>query len=257
MGLTAPVYRLYLRSLRRQLADLPMPRHVAIVMDGNRRWARRAGYDDVRVGHRFGAEHLDLFLGWCAEVGIRCVTAWVASADNIRRRDSAEVDYLMQLTETVIADHVRRDDRWRLHVAGQLDLLPDSTARALKEAVEATRDRYDAGDLTIAIGYSGRGEVVDAVRGLLDEAALSGRSLSDVAAGLDEDEIRRHLYLPDLPDPELVIRTSGELRMSDFLLWQTTRSDIDFCDLYWPAFRQIDLLRALRTYGRRQLNRSS
>ncbi|TCO49996.1 short-chain Z-isoprenyl diphosphate synthase [Kribbella antiqua] len=181
----------------------------------------------------------------------------MASADNIRRRDSAEVDYLMQLTETVIADHVRRNDRWRLHVAGQLDLLPDSTARALKEAVEETRDRTDAGDLTIAIGYSGRGEVVDAVRGLLDEAAVSGRSLSDVAEGLDEDAIRRHLYLPDLPDPELVIRTSGELRMSDFLLWQTTRSDIDFCDLYWPAFRQIDLMRALRTYGRRQLNRSS
>lgn len=252
-----PLYRLYTRVLRRQLAGLPMPRHVAIVMDGNRRWAREAGYDDVRMGHRFGAEHLDLFLSWCGEAGIRCVTAWVASADNIRRRDSAEVDYLMRLAETVLADSVLRDHRWRLHVAGQLDLLPSSTARALKEAVEATRDRVDAGDLTIAIGYSGRGEVLDAVRGMLDEAAASGQSLADVAAGLSEDDIRRHLYLPDLPDPELVIRTSGELRMSDFLLWQTTRSEIAFCDLYWPAFREIDLLRALRTYGRRQLNRSS
>lgn len=249
--------RLYTRVLRRQLAGLPMPHHVAIVMDGNRRWARQAGYDDVRVGHRFGAEHLDQFLGWCDELGIRCVTAWVASADNMRRRDSAEVDYLMQLTETVLADHVRRDDRWRLHVAGQLDLLPSSTANALKEAVEETRDRVDAGDLTIAIGYSGRGEVIDAVRGMLDEAAVSGQSLADVAAGLSEDEIRRHLYVPELPDPELVIRTSGELRMSDFLLWQTTRSEIAFCDLYWPAFREIDLLRALRTYGQRQLHRSS
>lgn len=234
-----------------------MPRHVAIVMDGNRRWARRAGYDDARVGHRFGAEHLDLFLAWCAEAGIRCVTAWVASADNIRRRDSAEVDYLMRLAETVLVDQVRRDHRWRLHVAGHLDLLPDSTARALKEAVEATRDRGDAGELTIAIGYSGRGEVVDAVRGILDEAAVDGRSPAEVAAGLSEDEITRHLYLPDLPDPDLVIRTSGEQRMSDFLLWQATRSDIHFCDLYWPAFRQVDLLRALRTFGQRRLNRSS
>ena len=135
--------------------------------------------------------------------------------------------------------------------------MPDSTARALKEAVEETRDRSGAGELTIAIGYSGRGEVLDAVRELLDEAAASGRSAAEVAAALTEDDIRRHLYLPDLPDPELVIRTSGELRMSDFLLWQTARSEIAFCDVYWPAFREIDLLRALRTYGRRQLERSS
>ncbi|MFI6826333.1 MULTISPECIES: polyprenyl diphosphate synthase [unclassified Kribbella] len=251
------LYDVYARILRRQLAGLPMPRHIAIAMDGNRRWARRAGYDDVRVGHRFGAEHLELFLRWCSEAGVQCVTAWVASADNIRRRDSAEVDYLMQLTETVLAEHVRRDHRWRLHVAGQLDLLPDTTARALKEAVEATRDRTDAGDLTLAIGYSGRLEVVDAVRAVLDEAAVAGRSLEDVADELSEDVIGRHLYLPELPDPDLVIRTSGELRMSDFLLWQATRSEVEFCDLYWPAFRQVDLLRALRTYGRRRLERSS
>jgi short-chain Z-isoprenyl diphosphate synthase len=180
----------------------------------------------------------------------------VASADNIRRRDSAEVDYLMELTESVLAEHVRRDHRWRLHVAGQLDLLPDTTARALKEAVELTRDRADAGDLTLAIGYSGRLEVLAAVRAVLDEAAASGRSLEAVADELSEDDISRNLYLPQLPDPDLVIRTSGELRMSDFLLWQATRSEIDFCDLYWPAFREIDLLRALRTYGRRQLDRS-
>lgn len=251
-----PLYSLYARILRRQLAGLPMPHHVAIAMDGNRRWARRAGYDDVRVGHRFGAEHLELFLRWCSQSGIRCVTAWVASADNIGRRDSAEVDYLMELTETVLAEHVRRDHRWRLHVAGRLDLLPDTTARALKEAVELTRDRRDAGDLTLAIGYSGRLEVLDAVRAVLDEAAESGRSLEAVADELTEDDISRNLYLPQLPDPDLVIRTSGELRMSDFLLWQATRSEIDFCDLYWPAFREIDLLRALRTYGRRQLERS-
>lgn len=251
------LYRLYTRRLRRQLAGLPKPRHVAIAMDGNRRWAKSAGYDDVRIGHRFGAQHLELFLQWCADAGIRCVTAWVASPSNLRNRDAAQVDYLMDLTETVLAEHVRRDHRWRLHVAGQLDLLPDSTARALKEAVEETRDRPDAGDLTLAIAYSGRLEVVDAVRAMLDDAAADGRSVAEVADGLTEDMIGRHLYVPGLPDPELVIRTSGELRMSDFLLWQATRSDIEFCDLYWPAFREVDLLRALRTYGRRRLQRSS
>ncbi|RZU24469.1 undecaprenyl pyrophosphate synthetase [Kribbella rubisoli] len=252
-----PLYRLYTGLLRRQLKGLPMPQHVAIAMDGNRRWARGEGYDDVRIGHRFGAEHLEFFLNWCADAGIRCVTAWVASPSNLRKRDADQVDYLMNLTETVLADHVRRDHRWRLHVAGQLDLLPDSTARALKEAVEATRDRSDAGDLTIAIAYSGRLEVVDAVRSVLDSAAADGRSLAQVADELTEEEISRHLYVPGLPDTDLVIRTSGELRMSDFLLWQATRSEIEFCDLYWPAFREVDLLRALRTYGRRRLQRSS
>ncbi|WP_410792416.1 polyprenyl diphosphate synthase [Kribbella sp. C-35] len=250
------LYSLYTRRLRRQLVGLPKPEHVAIVMDGNRRWARGAGYDDVRIGHRFGAKHLEQFLQWSSDAGVTCVTAWVASADNLRKRDSAEVDYLMELTESVLADHVRRDHRWRLHVAGQLDLLPDSTARALKEAVELSRDR-NAGDLTLAIGYSGRLEVVDAVRSVLDDAAAEGRSLEEIADGLTEEEIGRHLYVPGLPDPDLVIRTSGELRMSDFLLWQATRSDIEFCDLYWPAFREVDLLRALRTYGRRRLERSS
>ena len=251
------LYGLYTRLLRRQLAGLPMPQHVAIAMDGNRRWAKRAGYDDVRIGHRFGAEHLELFLQWCADAGIRYVTAWVASPSNLRKRDADQVGYLMDLTETVLAEHVRRDHRWRLHVAGQLDLLPDSTARALKETVEETRDRPDAGDLTIAIAYSGRLEVLDAVRSVLDEAAADGRSIEDVADALSEDDISRHLYVPGLPDPELVIRTSGELRMSDFLLWQATGSEIEFCDLYWPAFREVDLLRALRTYGRRRLQRSS
>jgi short-chain Z-isoprenyl diphosphate synthase len=251
------LYRLYTRRLRRQLKALPLPRHVAVVMDGNRRWARGAGYDDARIGHRFGANHLEHFLQWSADAGIRCVTAWVASADNLRKRDSAEVDYLMQLTETVLADHVRRDHRWRLHVAGQLDLLPDSTARSLKEAVELTRERGEAGDLTLAIGYSGRREVIDALRAALDEAALRGETTAQVADQLTEDDISRHLYVPQLPEPELVIRTSGELRMSDFMLWQGTRSDIEFCDLYWPAFREVDLLRALRTYGRRRLERSS
>ncbi|GAA2831923.1 polyprenyl diphosphate synthase [Kribbella solani] len=249
------LYGLYTRRLRRQLRGLPVPRHVAIVMDGNRRWARGAGYEDVRIGHRFGANHLEQFLLWCADAGITCVTAWVASADNMRKRDSAEVGYLMELTESVLAAHVRRDHRWRLHVAGRLDLLPDTTARALKEAAELSRDRT-AGDLTLAIGYSGRLEVLDAVRSVLDDAAAAGRSLDDVADTLSEQDISSNLYVPGLPDPDLVIRTSGELRMSDFLLWQTTGSDIEFCDLYWPAFREVDLLRALRTYGHRRLERS-
>lgn len=252
MSVRSMVYQLYGRWLRRQLATLRLPRHIAIVTDGNRRWARKAGYQNVSVGHRYGAEHLATVLRWCAELGIRNVTFWVASADNIRRRDSGEVAYLMELAETVITDHVASNDQWRLHVAGQLDLLPDTTARALKEAAERSRHRSNVGELTIAIGYSGRLEVIDAVRDILEEASAAGRGLDEVAATLTEDDIADHLYLPDLPDPDLVIRTSGERRLSDFLLWQATRSDLYFCDVYWPAFRYVDLLRVLRSYGQRQ-----
>lgn len=250
------IRRLYTRLLQRRLGKLALPRHVAIVIDGNRRWAREAGHEDVRVGHRRGAERIGAFLGWCSDLAISHVTVWVASASNIERRGDAEVDHLMELTETVIADYVSRDDRWRLHVAGQLDLLPDSTARALKRAQEASNRRTDAGDVTIAIAYSGRRELTHAVRAILDEAAVDGRSLADVADTLTEDDIREHLYLPQMPDPDLVIRTSGEQRMSDFLLWQATHSEVYFCDAYWPAFRRIDFLRALRDYANRQPNRA-
>lgn len=229
-----------------------MPRHLALIMDGNRRWARGEGYDNVSIGHRFGAEHLDRVLGWCTGLGIRHVTVWVASADNIRKRDSAEVAFLMELAETVLAAQLIRNPDWRLHVAGTLDLLPDSTAIALKQAVEHTRDRPGAADLTIAIGYSGRQEVTDAVRSWLTEAAAAGRTLAEAAAELTERDISRHLYHPDLPDPDLVIRTSGEQRMSDFLLWQATGADVQFCDAYWPAFRYVDLLRVLRTFSARR-----
>jgi short-chain Z-isoprenyl diphosphate synthase len=155
----------------------------------------------------------------------------------------------MELAETVLAAQLIRNPDWRLHVAGTLDLLPDSTAIALKQAQERTRDRPGAADLTIAIGYSGRQEVTDAVRSWLTEAAADGHTLADAAAALTERDISRHLYHPDLPEPDLVIRTSGEQRMSDFLLWQATGADVHFCDVYWPAFRYVDLLRVLRTFG--------
>jgi short-chain Z-isoprenyl diphosphate synthase len=220
-------------------------------MDGNRRWARRAGLASPSSGHEHGARHLGTVLGWCSELGIRHVTAWVASADNIRKRDPAEVAFLMHLAETVIPDYLASDGRWRVHLAGQLDLLPDTTARALKHAVEATQGLDDAGDLTIAIGYGGRQEVVDAVRDVLDDAAASGRSLADVASALSERDIAEHLYTHGQPPPDLVIRTSGEQRMSDFLLWQAAHADLFFVDAYWPAFRYVDLLRVLRGYAAR------
>ncbi|WP_239123581.1 polyprenyl diphosphate synthase [Rhizocola hellebori] len=232
---------------------MAMPRHVAMVMDGNRRWARQMGFDDPRIGHRYGAEHLDEVLGWCAEAGIRHVTVFLASADNMRKRDPDEVDHLMQMIETVVAQRLsRQTSLWQLHLAGRLEVLPDSTRHALKLAQEETRSRNAEFHLTVAIGYDGREEIVSAVRCLLEEEARSGATLDDVAQRLSADAIAAYLYTGGQPDPDLVIRTSGERRMSGFLLWQAAYSELHFCDVYWPGFRKIDFMRALRSYASRQ-----
>jgi short-chain Z-isoprenyl diphosphate synthase len=221
-------------------------------MDGNRRWARQAGFDNVGVGHRRGAEHVEDLLGWCSALGITHVTVFVASADNLGKREREEVDNLMDLCERVVAERlVRPESRWQVHVAGRRDLLPDSTQHALKLAEEATRDRDDQ-HLTIAIGYDGRAEVVDAVRAVLHDAAAAGEGVADVARRITAADIAARLYTSGRPDPDLVIRTSGERRLSNFLIWQSATSELYFCEMHWPAFREVDFLRALRSYAARR-----
>jgi short-chain Z-isoprenyl diphosphate synthase len=245
-------YRWYARRLRAQLAGGPVPRHVAIVMDGNRRWARQMGFENPSVGHRYGAEHVDEVLGWCADIGIRHVSIFVASGDNLRKRAPAEVGFLMELIERVVAERLAgRASRWRLHLAGRLDTLPDSARHALKLARDASLDRTAGFELTIAIGYDGREEIVDAVRSLLIAAAAAGTTVEELAERLSIEDVSGHVYTADQPDPDLIIRTSGEQRMSGFLLWQGVRSELYFCDVYWPGFRHVDFLRALRSYARR------
>ena len=252
MPITAPLYALYTRRLRRQVRSGPLPEHVGIVMDGNRRWARKAGMANPSVGHRYGAEHAERVLGWCEAIGVRHVTVFVCSTENLSRRDDAEVAYLMRVIEDVVAARLSRPDgNWRVHIAGTLDLLPDSTARALKQAVAATRDRT-GGDVTLAIGYGGRQEVVDALRDLMYDRAAAGDSLTGLADALTAADVARYLYTAGQPDPDLIIRTSGEQRMSNFLLWQSAYAELYFCEAYWPAFRELDFLRALRSYGARQ-----
>ncbi len=242
----------YARRLRRQVGAGPLPRHVGLIMDGNRRWARQRGLVNPSLGHKYGAEHVEDVLSWCAALGIRHVTVFVCSTENLQRRGDAEVAFLMQVIESVVADQLSRSTpRWEVHIAGMLDVLPDSTARALKDAVEATTGRGLGAHVTLAVGYGGRQEVVNATRELLYERAASGQSLTDVAADLSADDITAHLYTAGRPDPDLVIRTSGDQRLSNFLLWQSAYSELYFCEAYWPAFREIDFLRALRSFGAR------
>jgi short-chain Z-isoprenyl diphosphate synthase len=246
------VYAPYTRRLRRQVLRGPLPGHVGLIMDGNRRWARQMGMANPSLGHKFGAEHVADVLSWCEDIGIRHLTVFVCSTENLLRRDDTEVAYLMRVIEQVVADRLARPDaRWQVHIAGMVDVLPDTTARALKDAVEATRQCDTGAHVTLAVGYGGRQEVVDALREVLYEHAHAGESLADLAEILTGEDIARHLYTAGQPDPDLVIRTSGELRMSNFLVWQSVHSELYFCDAYWPAFRRIDFLRALRSYAAR------
>jgi len=224
-----------------------LPRHVAMVMDGNRRWARRHGYASPSDGHRRGLQHIFTVLDWCAELGIPQVTIFVASNDNLRKRGSGEVERFLGYVEEVVA--ARPPEGWRIHLAGRLDMLPESTRHALERAALSTRDA-SIGQLTLAVGYDGRDEIVDALRSLLRERARAGATPGEVAATLTADDIAEHLYTTGLPDPDLIIRTSGEQRLSGFLLWQATRARLHFAKVCWPGFGKSDFLRALVAYSR-------
>ena len=249
MGLRDLAYGVYESRLSRSLADTPRPRHVGVILDGNRRWARAAGAKHVSHGHQAGADHIQDLLGWCDEAGVEVVTLWLLSSDNLTRA-SDELVPLLAIIEDTVRDLAAPAKPWRVHPVGSLDLLPDTTVRVLKEAAEVTRDKPGL-VVNVAVGYGGRREIADAVRGLLHEHASKGASLEEVASLLDVEQIAEHLYTRGQPDPDLVIRTSGEQRLGGFLLWQSAHSEFYFCDALWPDFRRIDFLRALRSYAQR------
>ncbi|HLZ36346.1 MAG TPA: isoprenyl transferase, partial [Mycobacteriales bacterium] len=216
---------------------------------GNRRWARASGQADVSTGHRRGARKISELLAWCEEAGVEVVTLWLLSTDNLTR-PADELAALLKIIEGVVGD-LAAVQRWRVHPVGSLDLLPADTARVLKEADAATADRRGL-VVNVAVGYGGRREIADAVRSLIQEHAARGSSLEEVAQALDVESIAEHLYTRGQPDPDLVIRTSGEQRLSGFLLWQSAHSEFYFCEAYWPDFRKVDFLRALRDYAARE-----
>jgi short-chain Z-isoprenyl diphosphate synthase len=244
--------RIYRWRLRGRLSRGPLPRHVGLIMDGNRRWAKQAGLASPSDGHRHGAEHILDVLSWCQAAGIRHVTLFLCSAENLARRDDAEVATLMDVIERIVVNGIATaDPAWQVHVAGLVDMLPTSTADALKRAADATRTAAMDAHVTLCVGYGGRQEIAEAVRMLLLEQASAGVSLAELAGAIEEDDIARHLAGDGQPEPDLIIRTSGEQRMSNFLLWQSTGAYLHFCDCFWPAFGEVDFLRALRDFARR------
>jgi short-chain Z-isoprenyl diphosphate synthase len=242
------VYRIYERRLTRALAGMERPRHVALMLDGNRRWARDAKVD-VNDGHRAGAAKIADLLGWCEESSVEVVTLWLLSTDNLNRAPE-ELEPLLEIISDVVDRLSGPDAPWRLRIVGALDLLPPAMATRLSSAAARTAGRTGL-QLNIAVGYGGRQEIADAVRKLLLQHAETGTTIEELAEVLDVDHIAAHLYTSGQPDPDLVIRTSGEQRISGFLMWQSAHSEFYFCEAYWPAFRRVDFLRALRDYGNR------
>ena len=242
------LYAAYERRLAHQLGDAPLPRHVGVMLDGNRRWARARG-TGTSEGYRAGADNIANLLSWCEEVGVEIVTLWLLSTDNLVGRREDELGPLLGIIEDAV-DALADTHRWRINPVGALDLLPAATAARLKAAGDRTRD-VDGMLVNVAVGYGGRREIADAVRSLLHEHATRGTSIEQLAEVIDVEHIAEHLYTKGQPDPDLVIRTSGEQRLGGFLLWQSTHSEFYFCEAYWPDFRKVDFLRALRAYGDR------
>ncbi|MGN6780041.1 MAG: isoprenyl transferase [Marmoricola sp.] len=242
------LYPAYEARLARRLPRDRIPAHVGVMLDGNRRWARAVGADSAH-GHRAGAANIEPLLGWCEEVGVEVVTLWLLSTDNLNR-PAAELEPLLGIIEDAV-ESLATQRRWRLHPVGALDLLPDTTAARLKAAAESTRD-VEGMLVNVAVGYGGRREIADAVRSLLLEKAADGMTLEELAGVIDVEHIAEHLYTRGQPDPDLVIRTSGEQRLGGFLLWQSAQSEFYFCEAYWPDFRRVDFLRAIRAYAHRE-----
>lgn len=252
--LLATLYRLYEQRLFAETRAGAMPCHVGIILDGNRRHARQHGVTDNNDIYAAGADKLDELLHWCVELQIPAVTLWVLSTDNFKRQ-AEEVSGILAAVGNKL-HRLARDPqihhrKIRVRAVGALERLPESTLAAIRAAEAATKD-YAGTFLTIAAAYGGRQEIVDAVKALLREQLHEQRALSEVIDQVTADAIGRFLYAPDLPDPDLIIRTSGEIRLSGFLLWQSAYSEFYFTDVYWPAFRRIDFLRAVRSWQQRR-----
>ena len=248
------LYFLYARRLARNVRRRPRPRHIGIILDGNRRHGRSLGIVEPRAVYDLGADKLDEVLEWCAELGIPAVTLWVFSTENFRR-PAAEVSGILasvaaKLTALAQDPAIHRA-RVRVRAIGCLAMLPAPVLDAIKAAERATA-RYDGLELNIAVAYGGRQEIADAVRSLLASMEADRLTLAEAIDEITPESIARHLYTAGLPDPDLIIRTSGEIRLSGFLLWQSVHSEFHFTDVLWPAFRKIDFLRAIRSYQDRQ-----
>ena len=240
-------YPLYEWRIVRDLDFSKTPHHVGVILDGNRRWAKANPNQGDPNGHKAGASKIIEFLGWCDDAEVRVVTLWLLSTDNFKR-SASEIDELLQIIGDTV-DELAATGRWNIKAVGALDLLPEWLSQKLNSLKPI---REDGVEVNVAISYGGRREIIDAVKSYLNEEEKSGHSLDQAKANLSTEDISKFLYTAGQPDPELLIRTSGEQRLGGFMLWQSASSEFYFCEAYWPDFRRVDFLRALRAYSLRQ-----
>jgi short-chain Z-isoprenyl diphosphate synthase len=252
--LKEPMYRLYEMRLRQGLARTKseLPRHIAVLCDGNRRWARDAGHDDVSYGYRVGAAKIAEMLRWCQDAGIEMATVYLLSTENLQRAPG-ELSSLIEIITDVVEEICAPANRWSVRTVGDLELLGEEPARRVRDAVDGTASTATSASfhVNVAVGYGGRQEIADAVRALLSKELANGATAEQLIESVTVDAISENLYTSGQPDPDLVIRTSGEQRLSGFLLWQSAYSEMWFTEAHWPAFRRVDFLRALRDYSAR------
>ncbi len=247
--LSRPLYRIYESRLVRDLDPARLPCHIGVILDGHRRHAKAERMRDIKAAYQAGADKMIEFLGWTDELGIEAVTCWLLSTENLHRADEELQPLVEVLTDLLdrLPDVLESDVAAR--VIGSLDLLPPG----LRDAAKRLEEKRPTGRrrVTVALGYGGRQEIVDAAKDLVGKLVDQGVGIEDIEAKIDADGLASHMYTADIPDPDLVIRTSGEARLSGFLLWQSAYAEYSFVDVYWPVFRRVDFLRTLRDYTKR------
>lgn len=272
------IYYYYEKRLKKDISRKKIPGHIGIILDGNRRYAEKYGLDNISKGHKKGADKLDEVLSWCIELDIKIVTVWALSTDNFKR-SKAEVEHLFKIIKSQLEYYIDskliNENKIRVSIIGKKELLPNDLIAVIDKLEDKTKD-YSNIKLYIALGYGGRQEICDALIKFISDniSEISSDKInenlnknvldSNICASNSEDydylsniitveNISKYLYAKDSPDPDLIIRTSGEVRLSGFLLWQSAYSEFYFCDAYWPEFREIDFLRAIRSYQSRHI----
>ena len=247
---TGPAYTAYESQLEREVLSGVIPEHIAFIMDGNRRYAKEVLNAPTIEGHRLGKDKLNEVVHWCLDLGIHHMTVYAFSTENFKR-DPSEIDYIMELMEKSFYEFADDKDVHSHHVAikliGDLEMIPENVLKAANYAMERTKDYKDF-TLNMAVAYGGRQDIANVVRQIATKVRDGEIDVDDI----DEDMIGSYISTGDIPDPDLILRTSGEMRISNFLLWQMAYSELYFTDVYWPGFRYIDFLRAIRTYQQRK-----
>jgi len=245
------IYKMYEKWLWYQVKDGEKPEHIAIILDGNRRWASERMLN-TWIGHHYGAEKVEDLLDWCLDLDVKSITLYAFSTENFQRPPS-EVEEIMRIAEEklrkLLTDERIHKNEVQVKAIGRRNLLPESLQKMIEEVEEHTKE-YSQHFLNVAIAYGGREEIVDAAKKIAEKVEKGDLTPKEI----DEAVFEQHLYTAHMPkqDPDLIIRTSGEERLSGFLLWQCAYSELCFLDVYWPDFRRIDLLRAVRTYQKRK-----